>query len=113
MQFAGLFSQVTSTGHLKWRLGDLDVVVAALLAERFEAQLQPDGSMLLLLTSGVTLRLLWRMRSMEVSRRDMAYLLLDLDRPLSWADVLPWLPKLSEPSSRGVLVKEGDFPCHV
>ena len=31
------------------------------------------------------LRILWRMRSMRVSRQDMAYLLPDLDSPLSWA----------------------------
>ena len=58
------------------------------------------------------LRILWRMRSMQVSRRDMAYLLRDLDSPLSWADVVPWINKLSEPSSGGILVTEGDVTMH-
>ena len=124
MPVAGPFSQVTSARHRKRRLGDLEAVVATSLAECYEAQLQPDGSILLVFAGGVTgppvepdyksdaLRILWRMHSMQVPRRDMAYLLPDLDSPLSWADVVPWLNKLSEPTSRGILVTEGDVTMH-
>ena len=35
-----------------------------------------------------------------------------LVRPLSWADVVPWLNKLSEPSSCGILVTEGNVTMH-
>ena len=76
MPVARPLSQVTSARHHKRRLGALEAVGAASLAERYEAQLQPDGSILLVLTGGVTgppvephyksdaLRILWRMRSM-------------------------------------------------
>ena len=55
--------------------------MAASLAEPYEAQLQPDGSILMVLAGGVTrplveadyksnaLHILWWMRSMQVSRR--------------------------------------------
>ena len=124
MPVAGPVSQVTPARHQKRRLADLKAVVAALLAERYEVQLQLDGSILLVLAGGVTgppvepdyksdaLCILWRMRSMRVSRRDMAYLLPDLDSPLSWADVVPWLNKLSEPTSHGILVTEGVVTMH-
>ena len=55
------------------------------------------------------LPILWRMRSMRVCRRGMAYLLLDLDSPLSLTN---WLKKLSEFASHGVLVAEGDDTIH-
>ena len=51
-----------------------------------------------------------------VSYRDMAYLVPDLENALSWADVVPWLNKLSELASRGVPVMEDDghrARCHV
>ena len=108
MPVASPFSQVTSARHQKRRLGDVEVV-----EERYEAQLQPHGSILLMLAGGVTgppvepdykadaLCMPWRMRSMQVSRGNMAYLLPNLDSPLSWADVVPWVNKLSEPTSRG------------
>ena len=54
MPVDGPFSQVTLARHKKRRLGDLEAVVAASLAERYEAQLQTDGSILLVLAGGVT-----------------------------------------------------------
>ena len=48
----------------------------------------------------------------QVTRTDIVYLLEDSDSPLSWADFVPWLHGLSEPSSCGVLVMEGDNPMH-
>ena len=119
MPIAGPFSQVTSARREKRRLGDLEAVVAAWLAERYEAQLQPNASILQVLAGGVTappvepdyksdaLRKLWLMRTMQVFRRDRAYLLPNLDSPRSWADVVPWLNKLNEPLNRGILVMEG------
>ena len=87
--------------------------MAASLAERYEAQLQLDGSILLVLAGGVTrLPVEPGYKSDEVSRRDLAYLLLDLDSPLSWADVVPWLNKLSDPSSCGIFVTIGDVTVH-
>ena len=45
------------------------------------------------------LRVLWRMRNSQMSRRDMAYLLPDLDNIVSWADMAPWLKHLNQPVS--------------
>ena len=73
--------------------------MAASLCEENRAELQPDGSILLVPEDysrptdtnpdikSEALRELWRMRSSEMSRRDMAYLLRDLDSTVSWADV--------------------------
>jgi hypothetical protein len=49
------------------------------------------------------------MRSSQMSRRDMAYLLPDLDSTVSWADVAPWLKHLSQPASRRVCILEGEY----
>ena len=42
----------------------------------------------------------------------MAYVLPDLDSPLSWEDVVPRLNKLSEPTTCGILVTEGEVTKH-
>ena len=55
------------------------------------------------------LRMLWRMRSSQVSRRDMAYLLPDLDNTASSADVALWLKHLSQPASQQVCILEGEY----
>ena len=82
--------------------------------------MQPNGSILLVLQrsnahrddiipdyKSEALCVLWRMCSMQISRRDMIYLLPDLDCSVSWADVAPWLTRLSEPASRLVTILEG------
>ena len=53
--------------------------------------------------------MLWRMRSSPMSRRDMAYLLPDLDTNVRWADVAPWLKHLSQPASQRVCILEGKY----
>ena len=53
------------------------------------------------------LHVLWRMRSMQISRRDMIYLPPDLDCSVSLADVAPWLTRLSEPPSNPATISEG------
>ena len=118
MPVASPFSQVTSARHEKRQVGDLEAMEAASLVERRETHLQPNGGKLPVLDGGVTgrlmepdyksaaLRILWRMR------RNMAYLLPNLDSHLSWADAELWLKKHSEPSSCGVLVTEGDDTMH-
>ena len=103
------------------RIEHLEAAVAASLCEEYRAELQPDGSILLVpedysrptdTTPDVkseALRVLWRMRSSQMSRRDMAYLLPDLDSTVSWADVAPWLKHLSQPASRRVCILEGEY----
>ena len=73
--------------------------MGASLATRYEAQLQSDGSILLVLAGALTglpvesdcksdaLRIPWLMPRMQVPHRELAYLLPDLDSPLSWANV--------------------------
>ena len=95
----------------------LEAVVAASLCEEYWAELQPDGSILLVPegcswptdTNPVTLRVLWRMRSSQMSRRDTAYLLPNLDSTVSWADVAPWLKHLSQTASQRVCILEGEY----
>ena len=65
--------------------------MAAPLCEQYQAELQPDGSIVLLLedysratdanpdNKAEALCVLWRMRSSQMSRRNMAYLLPDMD----------------------------------
>ena len=103
------------------RLEDLEAVVAASLCEQYRAELQPDGSILLVPgdnnratdanpdNKSEALRVLWRMRSSQMSRHDMAYLLPDLDNTVSWADVAPWLKHLSQPASGRVCILEGEY----
>ena len=82
--------------------------------------MQPDGSILLALErsnahrhdiildyKSEARRVLWRMRSVPISRRDMIYLLPDLECFVSSADVAPWLTRLSEPASKPVTILEG------
>ena len=95
--------------------------MAASLCEEYRAELQPDGGILLVPEDysrptytnpdikSEALRVLWRMRSSQMSRRDMAYLLPDLDSTVSWADVAPWLKHLSQPASRRVCILEGEY----
>ena len=54
MPVGGPFAHVTSALHQQPEIGDLEAVVAASLAERYEAQLQPYNSILLVLAGGVT-----------------------------------------------------------
>ena len=84
-------------------------------AERYEAHLQPDGAILVVLANtqlcGLPLErdnksyaLAYYGRCvvcMHILHRDMPYLLLDLNSVLSWADVVPWPNKLSAPAKRG------------
>ena len=103
------------------RIEHLEAAVAASLCEEYRAELQPDGSILLVPEDYSrptdtnpdikleALRVLWRMRSSEMSRRDMAYLLPNLDSTVSWADVAPWLKHLSQPASRRVCILEGEY----
>ena len=84
-------------------------------------QLQPDGNILLVPEDysrptdtnrdikSEALHVLWRMRSSQISPRDMAYLLPDLDSSVSWADVAPWLKHLSQPASKRVCILEGEY----
>ena len=77
------------------RLEDLVAVVAAFLCVQYRAQLQPDGSFLLIPedysrptdtnpdNKSEALPVLWRMHSSQVSRRDMAYLLPESDSTVS------------------------------
>ena len=63
--------------------------------EQYRAELQPDGSILLVPhdynrppdtnpdNKSEALHVLWRMRSSQMSRRDMAYLLPNLDNTVS------------------------------
>ena len=93
--------------------------MAASLCEEYRAELQPDGSILLVPEDysqptdtnpnikSEAFRVQWRMRSSQMSRRDMPYLLPDLDSTVSWADVAMWLKLLSQPASRRVCILEG------
>ena len=95
--------------------------MAASLCEQYQAELQPDGSIVLVPedysrptdtnpdNKSEALRVLWRMRSSQMSHRDMAYLLPDLDSAVSWADVAPWLKHLSQPARRRVCILEGEY----
>ena len=97
--------------------------MAASLCEEYRAEVQPDGSILLVPEDysrptdtnpdikSEALRVLWRMRSShtQMSRRDMAYLLPDLDSTVSWADVAPWLKHLGQPASRRVRIFEREY----
>ena len=115
----GPFSLVTSDRHITRRVGYLEAVVTAHLREPYRAEVQPDGSILLVVErsnahrddiipdyKSEALRVLWRMRSMQISRRDMIYLLPDLDCSVSYADVAPWMTRLSEPASKPVTISE-------
>ena len=102
-------------------LEDLEAVVAASLCEQYRAELQPDGSILLVPkdssrptetnpdNKSEALRVLWRMRSSQMSRRDMAHMLPDVDSTVSWADVAPWLKHFSQPASQRVCIFEGEY----
>ena len=69
-------------------LNDLEGVVSGSLCERHRAELQPDGSILLLPEDyskatdtrpdikSEAWRVLWRMHNSQMSRRDMAYVLM-------------------------------------
>ena len=95
--------------------------MVASLCEKYRAELQPDRSILQVpedyswpmdTNSDIkseALRVLWRMRSSQILRRDMAYLLPDLDSTVSWADVVPWLKHLSQPASQRVCILEGEY----
>ena len=95
--------------------------MAASLCEEYGAELQPDGSILLVPEDysrptdtnpdikSEALRVLWRMRSSQMLRRDMAYLLPDLDSTVSWADRAPWQKHLSQPASRRFSTVEGEY----
>ena len=108
----------------RWRatqIGHREAAVAASLCEEYRDELQPDGSILLVPedysrptdtnsdNKWEVLRVLWRMRSSQMSRRDMAYLLPHLDSTVSWADVAPWLKHLSQPTSQRVCILEGEY----
>ena len=85
--------------------------MAASLCEQYRAELQPDGSILLVPedysrptdtnpnNKSDALRVLWRMRSSQMLRRDMAYLLPDLESTVSWGEVALWLKHLVQPAS--------------
>ena len=95
--------------------------MVASLCEQYGAELQPDGSILLVSENesratdanpdnkSEALCVLWRMCSSQTSRRDMAYLLPDLDSTIRWADVAPWLKHLNQPASRRVCILEGEY----
>ena len=120
MPVKGPISLVTSHRHIRRRVGDLEAVVTAELREPYKAEVQPDGSVLLVLErtnahsddivpdykSGA-LRVVWRMRSLPISLRDMIYLLQNLDCSVSLADVAPWWTRLSDPASQPVTILEG------
>ena len=53
--------------------------------------------------------MLWRMRSSQMSRRNMAYLLPDVDNTVRRADVAPWLKHLSQPANQRVGIFEGEY----
>ena len=93
----GPFSLVTSDRHITHRVDDLEAVVTAELRERYRAEVQPDGSILLVLERSTAHRddiipkyksealcVLWRMCNMQISRRDMIYLLPAVDCSVSW-----------------------------
>ena len=115
------FSLLGTQRQRATRLEDLEAVVAASLCEQYQSELQPDGSILLVPedysrptdtnpdNKSEALCVLWRMRSSEISRRDMAYLLPDLDSTVSWANVAPWLKHLSQPASQRVCILEGGY----
>ena len=115
------FSLLGTQRQRATRIEHLEAAVAASLCEEYRAELQPDGSILLVpedysrpmdTTPDIkseALRVLWQMRSSQMSRRDMAYLLPDLDSTVSWADVAPWLKHLSQPASRRVCILEGEY----
>ena len=89
------FSLLGTQRQRATRIEHLEAAVAASLCEEYRAELQPDGSILLVpedysrptdTTPDIkseALRVLWRMRSSRMSRRDMAYLLPDLDSTVS------------------------------
>ena len=95
--------------------------MVAFLCGEYRAELQPGGSIMLVPedysrptetnpdNKSEALRVLWRMRSSQMSRRDMAYVLLDLDSTVSWADVAWWLKYLSQPASQRVCILEGEY----
>ena len=103
------------------RIERLGAAVAASLCEEYRAELQPDGSILLVpedysrptdtnpYIKSEALRVLWRMRSSQMSRRGMAYLLPDQDSTVGWADVAPWLKHLSQRASQWVCILKGEY----
>ena len=103
------------------RIEHWEAAVAASLCEEYRAEVQPDGSILLVPKDysqptdtnpdirSEALRVLWRMRSSQMSRRDMAYVLPDLYSTVSWADVAPRLKHLSQAASRRVCILEGEY----
>ena len=116
----GPFSLVTSDRHIRRRVGDREAVVTAELREPYTAEVQPDSSILLVMERSNAHRddiiphykseqrcVLWRMHSMQISPRDMIYLLPNVDCSVSWADVAPWLTRLSECASKPVTILEG------
>ena len=105
--------RATRTEHLK-------AAVAASLCEEYRAELQPDGSILLVPEhysrptdthpdKWEALRVLWQMCSSQMSLSDMAYLLPNLDNTVSWADVAPWLKRLSQPAGQRVCILKGEY----
>ena len=117
------FSVLGTQRQRATRIEHLEAAVAASLCEEYRAELQPDGSILLVpqdysrptdTTPDIkseALRVLWRMRSSQMSRRDMAYLLPDLDSTVSWADVAPWLKHLSHLLAGGFVSLRGSMRC--
>ena len=93
----------------------------ASLCEQYQAEPQPDGSILLVPEDYIrptdtnpdnrseAVHVLCRMRSSQMSRREMAYLRPDLDSTVSWADVAPWLKHLSHPANQRVSILEGEY----
>ena len=115
----GPFSLVTSDRHIRRRVGALEAIATAELCELYKDEVQPAGSILLVLErsnihrddtirdyKSEALRDSWRMRTMQISRQEMIYLQPDLNCSVSWADVAAWLTRLSEPASKPVTILE-------
>ena len=95
--------------------------MAASLCEQYWAELQPASSILLVpgdynrptdtnpVNKSEGLRVLWRMRSSQLSRHNMAYLLPDLDSTVSWADVALWLKHVRQPASQRVCILDEEY----
>ena len=95
--------------------------MVGLLCDGYRAELQTDGSIWVVPEDynkpmdtrtnikSEALRVPWCRRSSPMSRREVAYLLPDLDSIGRWADLAPWLKHLSQPTSQHEENLEGEY----
>ena len=113
----GPLSHVRTGAGRHYRLRQLEAAASASLGEDYSAKWSPDGSILLTPCSGLlanvvaapdwdteTLRSLWRMRSLGLSRRESRYLLTDLPGDVSWDQVTDLMEALAEPKGFGCTI---------